>query len=278
MIRLRRMTAADVPFGMELKAQSGWNQTEADWQRCLALEPDGCFVAEWNGTPAGTTTTCVFSPVAWVAMVLVRPELRGRGIGKALMEHALAYLNEQGVQTIRLDATALGQPLYEKLGFIAQFTLDRFEGILPHHAPLVQVRPGRSADMGNLLDLDRKTTATDRSKLLELLISEAPAELRLVERRGQIAGFLLTRQGSNALQIGPGIADQTAGPLLLADVCSRHAGRRVYVDVPAANHEATRTVRGLGLTVQRQLTRMSRGVLIQENLETLWASSGPEKG
>jgi ribosomal protein S18 acetylase RimI-like enzyme len=278
MIRLRHMTAADVPFGMELKAQAGWNQTEADWQRCLALEPDGCFVAEWNGTPAGTTTTCVFGPVAWVAMVLVRPELRGRGIGKALMEHALAYLDEQGIETIRLDATALGQPLYEKLGFIAQFTLDRFEGILPDHAPVGAVRPGRSADMGNLLDLDRKTTATDRIKLLEGLISEAPAELRLLERSGQIAGFILTRQGSNALQIGPCIADQTAGPLLLADVCSRHAARRVYVDVPATNHGAIRTVRGLGLTVQRPLTRMSWGVLIQENLETLWASSGPEKG
>jgi GNAT superfamily N-acetyltransferase len=193
MIRIRRMTAADVPFGMELKGQAGWNQTEADWQRCLALEPDGCFVAEWNGRPAGTTTTCVFGSVAWIAMVLVRPELRGRGIGKALMEHALAYLDGQGVQTIRLDATPLGQPLYERLGFTAQFTLDRFEGTLPDHAPISEVRPGRSADVETLLDLDGKTTATDRSKLLERLVSEGPEELRLVERGARIAGFLLTR-------------------------------------------------------------------------------------
>ena len=33
-----------------------------------------------------------------------------------------------------------------------------------------------------------------------------------------------------------------------------------------------------GLTVQRHLTRMCRGELVVEDLDLLWASSGPEKG
>src|SRR5438105_11990396 len=136
MIRIRRMTAADVPLGMRLKEQAGWNQTEADWQRCLDLQPDGCFVAEWNDTPVGTTTTCVFGNVAWIAMVLVDANHRGKGIGKALMNHALEYLDSAGVASIRLDATPLGQPLYEKLGFRVQFPLARFEGVLPPHDPV----------------------------------------------------------------------------------------------------------------------------------------------
>src|SRR4051794_33231462 len=49
MIRIRHMTLADVPLGMRLKTAAGWNQVEADWLRMLALEPDGCFVAEWDG-------------------------------------------------------------------------------------------------------------------------------------------------------------------------------------------------------------------------------------
>src|SRR3954451_15181928 len=83
------MTAADLPLGLRLSRQAGWNQTEGDWQRFLDLQPDGCFVAEWNGTPAATTTTSHFGRVAWIAMLLVDEPLRSRGIATALLAHAL---------------------------------------------------------------------------------------------------------------------------------------------------------------------------------------------
>src|SRR5262245_64942987 len=88
MLRIRTMTPADIPLGMRLKSQNGWNQLEADWQRLLAMEPDGCFVAEANDVGVGTACTCVFGSVAWIAMVLVDAERRKQGIGTALMEHA----------------------------------------------------------------------------------------------------------------------------------------------------------------------------------------------
>jgi len=34
------------------------------------------------------------------------------------MECALAFLDNQSVTSVRLDATPLGQPLYEQLGFV----------------------------------------------------------------------------------------------------------------------------------------------------------------
>jgi len=41
MIEIRPFRASDVPLGMRLKDQAGWNQTEADWHRFLFLEPEG---------------------------------------------------------------------------------------------------------------------------------------------------------------------------------------------------------------------------------------------
>src|SRR5438270_5748591 len=108
MIHVRLLSGADLRASLQLSRTAGWNQTEADWRRCLDLQPDGCFVAEWQGTPVGTTTTCVFGNVAWIAMVLVDANHRGKGIGKALMNHALEYLDSAGVASIRLDATPLG--------------------------------------------------------------------------------------------------------------------------------------------------------------------------
>ncbi|HWE37692.1 MAG TPA: GNAT family N-acetyltransferase, partial [Isosphaeraceae bacterium] len=127
-LRIRPMTAADLPLGLRLSRAAGWNQTPADWSRLLDLGPTGCFVAERAGTAVGTTTTCVFGPIAWVAMVLVDQDARGRGIGTALVAHAIDSLEGLRVRSIRLDATPLGEPLYRRLGFVAEYPLARFQG------------------------------------------------------------------------------------------------------------------------------------------------------
>ena len=44
-VTLRPMTAADIPAGMRLKDEAGWNQTESDWAMILNASPGGCFVA-----------------------------------------------------------------------------------------------------------------------------------------------------------------------------------------------------------------------------------------
>ena len=92
-LRLRLMTPADLPFADSLRALAGWNQTIEDWQRLLANEPNGCFLAEWSGAPVGTATTTVYAPnLAWIGMVLVHPTYRRRGIGRTLVERCIDHL------------------------------------------------------------------------------------------------------------------------------------------------------------------------------------------
>ena len=115
-MRLRVMTSADIPAGMRLKELAGWNQTAADWRRFLARSPEGCFVAEVGAQVCGTVTTVAFEGrFAWIGMVLVDPEYRGRGFGTALLERAIHYLDELDLSAVKLDATPQGKPLYEKL-------------------------------------------------------------------------------------------------------------------------------------------------------------------
>lgn len=274
------MTADDLPLGMRLKAQAGWNQTEADWRRYLCLGGDGCFVAEWDGAAVGTTTTCLFGPVAWIAMVLVDEAVRDRGVGTALMRHALAFLDGRGVRSVRLDATPLGRPLYEKLGFVAEYTLARYAGVLPAtDADTSCVLPVRPAELMGCLELDQAATRTDRGRLLSLLYEERPEAFRTARPGRVAAGFLAARPGANAVQIGPCVAVRPdTGQVLLADAQKRYAGQRVYIDVPLPNAAAVAAVEAMGLTVQRHLLRMRRGEPVKEVIEELWASSGPEKG
>ena len=131
MINIRQMTIDDVQLGLKLTGQAGWNQTDSDWLRFLKMEPEGCFAAEIGGRSVGTTTTCLFEGIAWIAMVLVDVDCRGKGVGTELLKYALNYLDNRKVKTVRLDATSAGQPIYEKLGFVPEYQLARFEGIAP---------------------------------------------------------------------------------------------------------------------------------------------------
>ncbi|MFW6060427.1 MAG: GNAT family N-acetyltransferase, partial [Phycisphaeraceae bacterium] len=280
---IRPFTEADLPFGLHLTTQANWNQLEADWRRLLALAPDGCFLAEIDRQPAGTAVAVTFGPVAWISMVLVDAAHRGQGIATALMQHVLTYLDRRHIPTVRLDATPQGEPIYRKLGFQPQFPLIRL------HRPATstptpdcsaaEVRITIPTTPDPLITLDHPATRTNRRPLLEHLLQEHPTRAHLAERDNQPTGYLLTRPGRDAVQIGPAIAtDPDTADHLLAHTLHQLHDTPAYIDIPADHTRLLTTLTAQGFTEQRRYTRMTRGPLIHEHLPHLLASSGPEKG
>src|SRR5262249_49191872 len=158
-----------------------------------------------------------------------------RGVGRALMEYALTRLDRLGVPTVRLDATPLGQPLYEQLGFVTEYVLTRFEGPAPSVEAAGGGRPARPAHLEGLVRVDCAGAGPGRGKILRRLFAEYPGEARVVERQGRVEGYLMARPGARALYVGPCVARAGAGPLLLADAWRRHAGEEVFLDIPDGN-------------------------------------------
>jgi GNAT superfamily N-acetyltransferase len=292
MLRTRVLTSGDLPVVLRLKEQAGWNQTPADLARFLHLEPEGCFLAEWEGAPVGTACGFLFGPVAWIAMVLVDNAHRGRGIGRELMNLVLEYVDGRGAETVRLDATALGRPLYETLGFTTQFTLTRYhapwgrppacqDSLITSTAgqrPAPRVEPLSAERLDQVVDLDHRITRTDRDRLIRRLYTESPDEFRIACHEERICGYVTSRPGSRARQIGPCIATEDSGPMLLADAIDRAAGQDIFIDLPATHPTANVWLTARGFAPQRELFRMCRGAPLLEEINHLWASSGPEKG
>jgi GNAT superfamily N-acetyltransferase len=280
------MTSRHIEAGLRLSAQNGWNQLEADWRRQLDLEPGGCFVAEADGVVVGTACACVFETVAWVSLVLVDQAWRGRGIGTRLMERVLDYLDSRGIPSVRLDATPLGQPIYEKLGFTVEYTLTRFGGIMSRRPEAAGVERAGAADLPGIIALDTAVTNTARGRLLEHVMTRQPDAFQIVRGAEGIAAYAGCRPGARAWQIGPCLgggaigpsADEQACPHLLNAVGNRVAGQAVFIDIPTDNAAADNWASAAGLTPQRTLTRMGRGPRVQEHIGRLWASFGPEKG
>ncbi|MCF0069409.1 GNAT family N-acetyltransferase [Dyadobacter sp. CY261] len=272
------MQLSDIPFGMHLVQQAGWNQLEADWHRALTLHPEGCFLAEQNGLPAGTITTCCFDVVAWIAMVLVDTAARNQGIGQKLMEHAMDHLDSLKIESQRLDATMLGKGLYEKLGFKQEYEVVRMKGIAKAtgSASDEAMRWAPNTPASPLFALDFRVTATRRETFLHSLVQANSFYYSLLEDGLAYAG---SRKGRTAVQIGPAVASTPEAGRQLCDAMLHHFnGLPVYVDIPVANKAALRWAKSNGLEEQRRFIRMYKGKKLNDFPELLWASSGPEKG
>lgn len=280
------MTSADIPAGMRLNEIAGWNQTSADWQRFLDASPRGCFVADVDGQVRGTVATIPYQDrFAWIGMVLVDPDYRGRGVGTRLLLRAIEHLDALKLPALKLDATPQGRPLYEKLRFHPEYDIGRWTR---RHGPLTDPKPS-AAGVGepllpSLLEAvcaaDREIFGADRAALLKSLHRDAPELTRAVVKSGEVAGYAFGRRGSFADHLGPWMgADDATARQLLEGFLSTSSREVQIVDCMNAHPAASALLRSAGFTYSRPLVRMYRGSNDHPGRpERLCAILGPEFG
>jgi GNAT superfamily N-acetyltransferase len=278
-MNLRTMTPADIPAGMRLKDLAGWNQTSADWRRFLEGSPQGCFAVEVEGKVVGTAATIVYeNRFAWIGMVLVDPDFRGRGIGTRLLEKTIEHLDEIGVGTVKLDATPLGQPIYEKLRFKDEYEIERW--VLKRSVPEAVSTPEPYPASDDVLQLDHEIFGADRGSLLRSLAAENRDFTIGTKQDGEIAGYTFGRRGTLADHMGPWMArDERVAAGLLDEFLRRSRRETLFVDALKSRRFVSELLLARGFRVSRPLTRMVRGPnTFPGRPELLCAILGPEFG
>jgi creatinine amidohydrolase/Fe(II)-dependent formamide hydrolase-like protein len=280
-IMVRPLERWDLADGLRLAEAAGWNQRLEDWQMIQALSPGGNFVATRNGGVAGTVVTVNYANrVSWVAMVLVDPALRRRGVATQLMTTALENL--AGCETVKLDATPAGRPVYEKLGFKAEYELSRlFAGSVPALPPAGnRVRPMTEADLAAVSEMDAGAFGVPRRELMGRLRGLAPEYAFVAEGDQGLEGFCLGRHGKQAEYLGPVTAvNEATARALAAAVLRMLRGRAVIVDVTPGQAAWQGWLKSLGFAEQRVLARMYKGSNANPGrLESVFAIAGPEFG
>lgn len=98
-----------------------------------------CDIAEWDGAPAGfaiwfyTYSTFRGRHGIWLEDLFVSPEHRGRGIGKALMQHLAKRCLDEGLPRLAWWVLNWNEPsrvFYRSIGAVAQdeWTVKRLDG------------------------------------------------------------------------------------------------------------------------------------------------------
>jgi len=268
--RIRLLEPSDVLEARALSQAVGWNQTPGDWRLAIEMNPGGCFAMELEGALVATTTTIRYgTDLAWIGMVLTHPEYRGRGFARALMHHALDHLS--GVETIKLDATEMGAPLYRQLGFVDECAIERWQSQsqlkLASAHPLPQGRASvtepRASASGHSDPIDQEAFGADRTSLLKRLakIESASLDDAFAMGRGDHFGPCVSRSKDSALALAQWYL-------------ARHPSQQLVWDLFPENNLA----QSLGFKPARVLTRMTQGRKLKSNTSLVYACAGFEFG
>ncbi len=262
--------ADDVDAALALSAEAGWNQAAADWR--LMLRVGHGYAVRDEGRLVATALALPYPPAfGWVSMVLVHAPYRRRGLATRLVERAMSSLEGAGLLPV-LDATPAGAEVYARLGFRPVGNVMRWRGTSTAGGTAVP----KPAVAARVRDLDRSAFGADRGAVLDDL-SARPAPVAALATDG--GGYLLSRTGRTATQLGPLVArDATTAVTLLAQGLDGLAGT-VVVDVPEQATAVADRLAARGFAPERPFVRLAlRRDAIAGTPRLVHAIAGPELG
>lgn len=246
----------------DVVAMAAYNVTtsrKSSLQLYMALQPDGAYVAKDGDTIVGFGAALNYGPFAYIGLMSTHPSMQKRGVGRAILERLLAWLDEQHCPTILLDATPVGAPLYEQFGFV---TDDRTMVMKhePQNMPIEcfaynYISPLQEQDVEALITFDAPYFGARREEVLMHYIQ--PGRVFVTKnKRGQITGYIVAQSHT----IGPWVVQtkEDAERLLYAALVLSFEDRP-SVFVSAHNDNALALLHHWGFVEQRNLKHMYRG-------------------
>ncbi len=222
------------------------------------IQPDGYFGYFQDGSLSGMVGSTIYSSFAYVGMMGVHQQFQRRGIGFALMEHLLKWLDGKNIPQVQLDASEAGQLMYAKLGFVPQervFTLQRQPGLPIPDRPR-KIEPINSSDLDRLTVMDADIFGADRSRVFSALLETYPERaFKSKDVQGRVTGYLFAQEK----RIGPWVMLEPDDESLLQSALSLDFSDVISVIVPETSLRALKLLHQHGFEIVRTNRHMARG-------------------
>ena len=242
MIDISILTKNDIRFAHRLTEREGWMHLESDLSRLSSFNQDGCLVANYNGNRAGILFSTTCNHYAFLSCLIVDREYRNKGIGEALMAHAIEKLQSAGVITIELDGVFPALPLYRRLGFRDKYLSLRMTRP-PHQAQLR--KPFEvSFNPDEIICYDTDKTGLDRREILIRFLSEFKDQV-YTSGKSKINGYAVVRpRTGDYVTIGPLVADSLSiAEKLILKIIADYGSRHITIGLPETNQAAVEIIK-----------------------------------
>jgi hypothetical protein len=221
---------------MDLAERVGWPREPEKWQ-LLFSSGRGYGCAGGDGRLSAMVVMPALGGASFVAMMVVDPRLRGRGVGFALLQRAMA----ESTPPLMLYATPLGRALYERLGFREVDGVNKLIGTPRATTASSALRLASQADHPAIVDQDARAIGVSRPRLIEDLLSRA--QRTVVDRR---SGFAIRWFNGDLDIVGPVVAEHEDAAIALVDGALEGCSSRARVDVAIGSPRLAAYVRSLG--------------------------------
>jgi GNAT superfamily N-acetyltransferase len=253
--RVHVASSSDLAVRRGRPAKRADEPAPSDARVALVSDPDGYFCAIEEGQIRGMVSALVRGRVWYLSMFFVLPGEQGRGLGRALLERALAYGEARGVEVrcvwSSLDPRA--QARYVMAGMAPRWPIYRLEGDV---AAVLRLKARIGLDP-RARDLPCEPAAAE--KLTTEVFGHGRADdlaywrgdggtTVAIERGGEVAAFAY-RRGE---RIGPAAGrDETALIQAVAAAAASGAdgGRSVTIRVPGACASLLEALVGCGFRI-----------------------------
>lgn len=228
-----------------------WITGRGEMEFLLKTYPEGCFVSEIEGRAAGFITATRYSRSAWIGNLLVLPEQRQKGVGRALMRRVLSSLDLIGCHTVWLTASSDGAHLYRTLGFSQIDRVQRWRGRVG--GLLQKVRTTCPEEVAHI---DSMGWGDSRRAIFYSL----PEKSAVFSKKDS---FLVRSSFEDCCHIGPwGAFSRKSAADLLDDAIGDGEGEvEAFLDVPESNFFAGEILLSKGFSVSGSTLLMYRGIV-----------------
>ena len=278
---IRSMSKDDARKLFMWASSEGWNPGDCDLDCAWAADSDAFIGLYTEDVLAGGGSIFRHSAdFGFMGLFIVRPELRGAGLGKRLWHTRLEMLKARlgGDAAIGLDGVFNMEDFYSRGGFKTAYRTYRFEGVAPPRSRALGLEGG-GASAGELAEYDSAIVGYDRSGLLREWLEAPATHLEVIRKGGVLHGYGIVRSAARGVKIGPMLADTSEAFEALADAMfAGHPGVQFQIDIPETCGTALEAARRWGFREAFGCARMYSGKEPETDFSRLYSAMSLEFG
>jgi len=258
MIECRNASLPELETALAWAANEGWNPGLDDADAFFQTDPKGFFVSvDQYDAPAAFISVVNHTPdFAFLGLYIVRPDLRGQGIGLKLWEHALHHA---GPRTVGLDGVEAQQDNYRASGFTYFGATTRYTGQLRGDSQQ-NVHPIDAGQIPMAVHMEAAASGVAKPDYLRPWLTGTSTRTTFVYRdQSTVQGFCTIRACQSGAKIGPLVAEGTGVARSLITHAAATVEGQISIDVPHTATDLAALCQSLGLAPGFTTARMYHG-------------------